>query len=143
MLVRVFVLNVFIVHSILCTNLNSSEIETYHPGHLKRYIHERESHTTLSGLDIVNNTDNDYVNNVDFDELTNIWNPNSVSRLWAERNQLDINISKNCHVDMTRYMTGVSTGVNWAIKSEYSLSKTKKTKNSQQYLFQQCHEILR
>lgn len=55
---------------------------------------------------------------IDLDEMLEIWNPNNVLKIWDSRLHKNLNISDNCDLDISKYLTGVSKGENWALKSE-------------------------
>lgn len=53
---------------------------------------------------------------IDLDEMLEIWNPNNVLKIWDSRLHKNLNISDNCDLDISKYLTGVSKGENWALK---------------------------
>lgn len=54
---------------------------------------------------------------VNLDELLDIWNPNSLILVWNNRDAGDVRISTKCEGDLTRYLNGLASGSNWALKS--------------------------
>lgn len=87
-------------------------------------------HWTVAGLKIDNeqlttasdSLTNNYTSSelpaFQWDDLVDVWDPLKVARIWRNDARGSTNISANCQRDFTDYMTAVSSGDRWALKSK-------------------------
>lgn len=52
------------------------------------------------------------------DRVLKIWDPIAVSSVWNNETYQDAGVSQSCGEDLTHYLTGVSNGANWALRSK-------------------------
>ena len=56
---------------------------------------------------------------VGMEEILEIWNPRNVINFWDTRTLENLTVTDECDQDISLYLTGVSNGENWALRSKF------------------------